>query len=351
MNQTSSPKHRWAWKLPFLVLLMVGTAWIIRQHTQEQDPTTAGSYQKDSGSIFGTFYHITYQSPCSLQKEIEQTLADVDHSLSPFNKESIISALNNNTHMEVDEMFEQVFRTAMQISEQTDGDFDITVSPLVNLWGFGFKNDIRPDSASVDSLRQLVGYQKVHLEGRTLHKDDDRIMLDCSSIAKGFGVDKVAEMLRNHGVTNFMVEIGGEVVTQGESEQQRPWRIGISKPVDDPTGSNQELEQILSLNDEALATSGNYRNFRIENGQKYAHTINPHTGYPVQHNLLSATVIAKDCMTADGYATAFMVMGLQRSIEFLAQHPELSAYLIYTDGEKDTYQVYHTPSLEAKFAR
>lgn len=336
-------KNNWKLKLPFLILLVVGTVFIIRRNANMP-------YQKDSGTIFGTFYHITYQSSESLQQGIEAELQKVDQSLSPFNKQSVITAINNNTNMQVNDMFRTVFQTAMKVSEETGGDFDITVSPLVNLWGFGFKNDLLPDSSKVDSLRQIIGYQKVKLVGNKIQKDDERMMLDCSSIAKGYGVDVVANYLRSKGVQNFMVEIGGEVVTQGLSDRQKPWRIGITKPVDDPTGSSQELQEILQLENEALATSGNYRNFRVENGKKYAHTINPHTGYPVSHNLLSATVIAQNCMIADAYATSFMVMGLEKAKAFLENHPELTVYLIYSD-ENSNNQVFYTPSLEKKLTK
>lgn len=334
--------NKWIWKLPFLILLIVGSILIIRQNAN-------APYQKDSGTIFGTFYHITYQSNTNYHEEIKAELAKVDASLSPFNKESIITAINNNSDMKVNDMFKVVFETAMKISEQTDGDFDITVSPLVNLWGFGFKNDIEPDSAVVDSLKEFIGYQKIKMVNNNIQKEDDRIMLDCSSIAKGFGVDVVAALLSRKGVQNFMIEIGGEVVTHGISSRKQPWRIGITKPIDDMVAATQETQQILSLNNEALATSGNYRNFRIVDGKKYAHTINPHTGYPADHNLLSATVIAKDCMTADGYATAFMVMGLEKTKQFLDNHPELVVYLIYSN-EQGENQVYYTPSLEQKFS-
>lgn len=337
-------KHNWNWKLPFLIVLVVGSILIIRHNGNE------APYQKDSGTIFGTFYHITYQSEQNLKEEIETELKAVDASLSPFNENSIITAINNNSNMEVNDMFKTVFETAMKISKETDGDFDITVSPLVNLWGFGFKNDIRPDSAVIDSLKQFIGYEKIKLNGSSIEKSDDRILLDCSSIAKGFGVDVVARLLTKKGIKNYMVEIGGEIVTQGISQKKQPWRIGISKPVDDVLGTNQETQEILELNDEALATSGNYRNFRMEDGKKYAHTINPHSGYPVDHNLLSATVIAKDCMTADGYATAFMVMGIEKAKLFLESHPELVVYLIYSD-EKGDNQIYYTPSLAEKFSK
>lgn len=337
-------KHNWNWKLPFLIVLVVGSILIIRHNGNE------APYQKDSGTIFGTFYHITYQSEQNLKEEIETELKAVDASLSPFNENSIITAINNNSNMKVNDMFKTVFETAMKISKETDGDFDITVSPLVNLWGFGFKNDIRPDSAVIDSLKQFIGYEKIKLNGSSIEKSDDRILLDCSSIAKGFGVDVVARLLTKKGIKNYMVEIGGEIVTQGISQKKQPWRIGISKPVDDVLGTNQETQEILELNDEALATSGNYRNFRMEDGKKYAHTINPHSGYPVDHNLLSATVIAKDCMTADGYATAFMVMGIEKAKLFLESHPELVVYLIYSD-EKGDNQIYYTPSLAEKFSK
>ncbi len=176
------------------------------------------------------------------------------------------------------------------------------------------------------------------------------MMLDCSSIAKGYGSDVVARMLEREGVENYMVEIGGEIVTKGISEKRLPWRIGVTKPTDDSLGVSREYQTILNVTNKAMATSGNYRNFYYKNGKKYAHTIDPKTGYPVQHNILSATVLADNCATADAYATAFMVLGLDKATAVLDKHPELMAYFIYSD-EKGNNQVWFSNSLKDKIAK
>lgn len=329
------------WQLPFLVLLIVGTVLIIRQ--QQSVP-----YQTNSGLIFGTSYNLKYQCDSNLVKGIEEELKRVDNSLSTFNEKSIITAVNQNKEVVLNDMFLSVYKKAMEVSENTDGAFDITVAPLVNAWGFGFKNGINPEKAQVDSLLQIVGYKKVELKGDRVVKQDPRIMLDCSAIAKGFGVDVIANYLSNLGVKNFMIEIGGEIVTSGINEQRLPWKIGVTKPTDDPLGyAGGELMTVMNVTDKAMATSGNYRNFYYKGGKKYAHTIDPKTGYPVQHSLLSATVIARDCATADAYATSFMVMGLEKAKKFLEQHTELMAYFIYSD-EKGKNAVWFSPSLKDK---
>ena len=175
-------------------------------------------------------------------------------------------------------------------------------------------------------------------------------MLDCSAIAKGYGTDVVARFLKKKGVQNFMVEIGGEIVVNGNSEKLQPWRIGINKPTDDSLNTNQAIQDVVSVSNIAMATSGNYRNFYYKNGKKYAHTIDPKTGYPVQHNILSATVFADDCATADAYATSFMVMGLDGAKKILEKHPELCAYLIYSD-QKGSNQIWYSPSLQKKLGK
>ena len=332
------------WQIPFLTLLIVGTVLIIMQ--QRNMP-----YRTAEGAIFGTFYHVTYQCDKDLKAEIDTALHHVDMSLSPFNPQSIITKVNNNEDVKVDKMFADVYRVARQVSEATDGAFDITVAPLVNLWGFGFKQGSTPDQPTIDSLMQSVGYDKVSLssDGR-VSKKDPRTMLDCSAVAKGYGSDVVAAVLRRHDVTNYMVEIGGEIVTKGVNEKRLPWRIGVNRPVEDPTQSSTELETILNVTDKAMATSGNYRNFYYKDGKKYAHTIDPKTGRPVQHSLLSATVLADQCAIADAYATAFMVMGIEKAKMLLESHPELMVYFIYSDGSngKDDFQVWFSPSLRDK---
>ncbi len=329
------------WHLPFLLVLIVGTVWIVRQHASMP-------YHHDHGMVFGTMYNITYQHTDNLKQEIEAVLKQVDQSLSPFNPQSVISHINDNRSRATDDMFREVFTLAEDISKRTDGAFDITVAPLVNAWGFGFKQGTDPSKAAIDSLLALVGYDKLSL-GRDgqLTKSDPRVMLDCSAVAKGYGCDVVARMFRSHDIENFMIEIGGEVVVRGQSERKQPWRIGVNKPVDDSLSVNGEQQAILSITNRAMATSGNYRNFYYKGGKKYAHTIDPKSGYPVSHNLLSATVIARDCATADAYATAFMVVGTEKAKELLRTHQELEAYLI-SAADDGGYDVWYSPTLESK---
>lgn len=334
---------RLIWQIPFLLLLIFGSIYVIRQ--QQNTP-----YQRDEGFIFGTIYHITYQSDVNYQKEIEAELQKVDNSLSPFNKTSIISRINRNEDVTVDNMFAEVFQLAEKISKETDGAFDITVAPMVNAWGFGFKTGNPPTKQTVDSLRAIVGFQKVALNEEHVKKQNPHIMLDCSAIAKGYGSDIVARFLKKKGIQNFMVEIGGEIVVNGNSDKQVPWRVGINKPTDDSLNTSQELQDVINVTDIAMATSGNYRNFYYKNGKKYAHTIDPKTGYPVQHNILSATVLAKNCATADAYATSFMVMGLDGARKVLEKHPELDAYLIYSD-EKGNNRIWYSPELKKKILK
>lgn len=303
-------------------------------------------YQHNKGFIFGTVYNITYQSDKNLEKEIIRELDKVDASLSPFNEKSIISKINRNEEAVVDNYFYDVFNLAMQISEDTNGAFDITVAPIVNAWGFGFKSGGSPTNQYIDSLKQFIGYKKVRInKDKHVVKQDERIMLDCSAIAKGYGSDVVARLFNAKGIKNYMIEIGGEIVASGLSEKRLPWKIGITKPSEDSLGTSNELQTILNITDCAMATSGNYRNFYYKNGKRYAHTIDPRTGYPIQHNILSATVIAKSCAQADAYATSFMVLGLDEAKKILERHPQLLAYLIYTNKDNE-YEVWHSPALK-----
>ena len=336
-------KKKLYWQLPLLLFLVIGTVFIVRQ--QRSTP-----YQHDEGQVFGTFYHITYQNDSSLNGEILAELAKVDSALSMFNKQSVISRVNRGEDVQTNEMFDTVFNLAEKISDDTDGAFDITVAPLVNLWGFGFKTGNQPTKAAIDSLRSIVGYRKIALKDGHIRKADPRVMLDCSAIAKGYGCDVVAALLRRHGIDNYMVEIGGEVVTQGISEKRLPWKIGVTKPTDDSLAVDKELQTVLNVKNMAMATSGNYRNFYYKNGKKYAHTIDPKTGYPVQHSILSATVLAKHCAEADAYATSFMVMGMEGAKRILEKHSELMAYLIYADKDGNM-QVWYSPSMKDKILK
>ena len=333
-------KKRTERNLVWVLLLLAGTVWILVRHNRSVP------YQRDSGLIFGTVYNITYQHDSTLKADIEAELRRFDGSLSPFNDTSVITRVNRGEEVAADSLFRNVFRRSMQISAETDGAFDITVAPLVNAWGFGFRKGQFPDSTAVDSLRRLVGYTKVSLtaEGRVV-KADPRMMLDCSAVAKGYAVDIVAQLLRRRGVENFMVDIGGEVVTGGRNPQGGLWRIGVNKPVDDSLSTNQELQTVLHVSGTGIATSGNYRNYYYHEGRKYAHTIDPKTGYPALHHLLSATLVAGDCMSADAYATACMVMGLERATRFVEARPDLDALFIYADSA-GRYQTYMTRGME-----
>ena len=276
-------KKKLLWQVPFLLFLIIGTVVILKK----QPP-----FRTNEGMVFGTIYKITYQHDDDLQEDIKQALMEVDNSLSPYNPNSIITRINHNEDTTLNAHFTHVYGLAQQISAETEGAFDITVAPLVNAWGFGFKHSIDIAPNVIDSLRQFVGYQKTRLEGGKIVKDDERLMLDCSAIAKGYGVDVVARTLDQKGVKHYMVDIGGEVVLKGKSPRMKDWRIGINKPIEDSLSVNQELQTILEISDIGMATSGNYRKFYYKDGKRYAHTIDPRLGTPVQHNILSATVLA-----------------------------------------------------------
>ena len=310
------------YKLLFLLLLIVGTVLIIcQQHSMP--------YQHDEGFIFGTVYSITYQSDDNLKADIEADLQKVDCEFSMFNEKSTVARINRGEDVRRSSMFQEVFELAQTVNRETDGAFDITVAPLVNAWGFGFKHEQLPTRHQVDSLLKI------------------RNQYDFAAIAKGYGSDVVARLLRSRGIKNFMVEIGGEIVTQGISEKRVPWKIGVTKPTDDSLSVSGELQTVLNVTDMAMATSGNYRNFYYKGGKKYAHTIDPKTGYPVQHSLLSATVLAKSCAMADAYATSFMVMGGERAKAVLERHPELMAYFIFSQPDGSN-AVWFSPSLKRK---
>ncbi|MCR5534076.1 MAG: FAD:protein FMN transferase [Bacteroidaceae bacterium] len=339
MSNEPAKNHFRPYHIVFLALLIVGT--IIVAH-REQDTQDKVPFQMEEGSIFGTVYHIKYQYKEDLHDSIMARLKAIDGSLSMFNPASTVSCINRGESMKADSLITCVWNMSRSISQETDGAFDPTVAPLVNVWGFGYKKKQVPEKALIDSLLDLVGWYRISIHNGNFCKEDPRIILDFSAVAKGFGVDHVANLFRNLGIRNFMVEIGGEIVAQGTNPKGEAWRIGINKPDEDSTCTNNELQEIIEVHDGALATSGNYRNYYIQNGRKIGHTIDPKTGYPAQQSILSSTVKAPSCAMADGYATAFMVMGMKRSQDFLREHPQLQAYFIYSD-EDGQYQTWHTP--------
>ena len=331
----------------FLLFLIIGTVVIIRQ--QRDVP-----YQTNRGFIFGTIYHATYQYDKDLNQEIVAALNRVDEEFSMFNKKSTVTRFNEGKKIVASPMFVNLLQLSQTIHQATNGAFDITVAPLVNAWGFGFKHQQLPNQQQVDSLRKFMGMHYIsvnHVDGKTIvSTKHPHLMLDFSAIAKGYGNDVVADLMKRHGIKNYMIEIGGEIVASGLNEKRLPWKIGVTKPNDNKTEENEELQTVLNITNKAMATSGNYRNFYYRGKKKFAHTIDPRTGYPVQHSLLSATVIANSCAEADAYATAFMVMGIERAKEVLKQHQELMAYFIYV-GHDGKNQVWFSPSLENKIVK
>ena len=306
-------------------------------------------YVKHEGFTQGTYYKVTYESPNGVdyEREIIQLLHDFSESLNIYNPNSLISRINqNDTTVVVDNYFRTVFNKSAEVNQASDGVFDITVAPLVNLWGFGFTGDSpEMDPKKIDSLLQYVGMDKIRIEGNRVMKDLPGVMLDMNAIAKGYSVDVVADFLKKKGCRNYLVDIGGEIAVQGVNISGYPWRIHIERPIENIAYGAARMA-IVRLNNKALATSGNYRRFFEIDGKKYGHTIDVKTGYPAMHNLLSATIIADDCMTADAWATVCLASGLEKSIQFLQQHPELEGLLIYND-EKGNYKVYTTKEMNA----
>lgn len=303
---------------------------------------------KMTGAAQGTYYSITYYSDNNenLQPEVDSLLKQFDRSVSAYLPSSVLSRLNeNDTTVVADEIFETVFNKAMEVSEKTGGNFDLTVGPLVNGWGFGFSKKASMNQARVDSLLPLVGYQKVKLLKGRLVKTDPRIRIDFDAIAQGYSCDWLAQFFEKRGIHNYLIDVGGEVLGHGTKLNEKKWSVAIETPAKN-AGDERKIQAILSLQDCAVSTSGSYRKYYEEQGTRYSHTINPFNGYPVKHNLLSVSVVAADCMTADAYATAFMVMGLEKSKEFLDKHKDFEVYFI-SDDQQGGFSVFYTPGFEA----
>jgi len=293
-----------------------------------------------SGEAQGTTFSIRYADAAQrdFSKPLDSLFTAVNQSMSTWDTTSVISRINRDEpNVVIDPMFEAVLRKSLEVAEDTGGAFDVSVGPLVRAWGFGFKKGettMRPHK--VDSLRTLIGYKDLILsENKTIRKRSN-MQIDFNAIAQGYTVDLVGRFLENKGIQNYMVELGGEVLTKGKKPDGTLWRIGIDKPTENEV-EGRPLQAIVNLSNKALSTSGSYRKFYIRDGVKYSHTIDPQTGYPVKHNLLSVSVIADDCATSDAYATAFMVMGVEKTLAFIQGKP-LDVYLIYGD-EKGKLQV------------
>ncbi|MEJ6793325.1 MAG: FAD:protein FMN transferase [Lacinutrix sp.] len=288
-----------------------------------------------SGPIFGTFYDVTYASKENCQKQIDSLFFIINKSMSNYQADSDISKININELDTVDSHFINVFNASKVIYNQTNGVFDPTIGKLVNSWNFGSEeNKTKLDSIKVDSLMQYVGFERVVLEKNKLHKKEPIPYIDFNAIAKGYAVDVIGEFLEEKEITNYMVNIGGELRTKGVNVvKQSGWTVGIENPNFD---GSQSTNLIFVLKDEAMATSGTYRKYKLDDeGNRYAHIINTNTGYPTKTNILSVSVITKSCMLADGYATAFQAMGVEKTKAFLQNHPELKVYIIFENSKKE----------------
>ncbi len=332
----------------WLLVLIAGLTLSCNSSGEKRNKLT---YHHDTGSIFATGYNIKYSHSESLEDSIVAELHRFDLSLNPFREDAIITKVNNNEEVELDTFFVNVFRKSLEISKKTNGYFDITTSPLINAWGFGFKNIDNVTPEAIDSILEFVGYEKISLtdDGKIV-KTDPRVEINTSAIAKGYACDVIADLLDRYGVENYMVEIGGEVTAKGVNDKGNCWNIAVDKPIEGLFAINQDFQTVLSLCNKSLATSGNYRNFYIKDGRKYSHTIDPHTGLPSETDVLGATVIADDCMTADAYATAFMAMGLEASIEIAESVPNLHYYFIFDSDNDGLFEIIYSEGFEQFFA-
>ncbi len=305
------------------------------------------TYNVLNGETQGTTYHIIYNKNEMLKPEVDSVLEIIDLSLSNYNKNALLYKINKNKTDEVDEHFKTVFNKAVEISDASDGFFDITVGPLVNLYGFGGENKSQINDTIVDSLLNFVGYDKVKIQGDKLIKENSNIKIDMNALAQGYSVDYLADFFERKGINNYFIEVGGEVVCKGKNEYDGKWKIGVEKPLENTEIEDRKVELIVAIKNEkkALATSGNYRKFYIEDGVKYTHSINPKTGYPTRDSLVSVTIMADDCMTADGYATACLVSGYEKAVKMVNEKDNIEAFFIYFD-KLGNYKFYFTPGFK-----
>lgn len=317
------------WKNTIYSLLLLAAMWAVwkwRQANAPRDPI------KVEGETMATTYHITYFDPQNrnFKREIDSLLVQVNLSINNYNPNSEISRFNKSTAF----TFQLPYllpplQVSQRVFSESQGAYDPTVLPLVNLWGFGQQQVVRPDSSKIDSLRTFIGFEKIQFNQDSVWKLDPRVQVDLGGIGQGYGADVITDYLRSKGIKNMLVELGGEGMAVGINlKEGKPWELGILDP--NSTSQNQFFKAYVTLTDQSFTTSGNYFNYREIEGIKYSHTIDPETGYPVTRSILSASVFAKDCSTADAWATALMVMGHEKAIDLLKQHPELEAFLIYS---------------------
>jgi len=307
---------------------------------------------KIHGEAQGTYYSIIYLDSLNrnFKSNIDSLLSDFDLTASIYNKKSIISRINNNdSNVKVNETFKKIFEISQRISHTTDGAFDISVGQLVELWGFGLKNRETITKEQILNIKNTIGYKKIKLIDSIIYKDNPNIKIDFNAIAQGYSVDMIGDFLLNQGIKNYLIDVGGEILASGAKLNEQDWVVGIERPSENML-SERELFTAIKLQNMAMATSGNYRKYYIENGVKYSHTIDPQTGSPVSHSLLSVSVIAKNCAQADAYATAFMVMGLEKAKLFLVKNESIDAFFIYSDT-KNELKTYYTKNFDKMFVK
>lgn len=292
--------------------------------------TQKEKYQRSEGMIWNTVYHIIFKGPQHFRDSILPVLNEVGKSLSVFDKSSLVSSLNSSDSVKADIHLLKVYDSSQEINLLSKGNFDPTVSPLVNAWGFGLGHEATADTLAVDSILQFVGIGKTYKRNGFIIKEDVRTQFNFSAIAKGYGCDAVGEMFSRNGIKDYMVEIGGELSLSGKSPSGSDWRIAVDAPLED-INPGEEAAVIISLTDKGVATSGNYRNYRMEGSSKVAHTISPVSGRPVLSPILSATVIADNCMKADALATACMAGSFEEAKEIIKESGA-QALLIFSDS-------------------
>ena len=302
------------------------------------DNNPKAQYFHNEGRVFGTYYNIRYEATNDLEDSIQAAFNAFDNSLSLFNPHSILSAVNENRDTTTNALFEMMWAEAEKVYSLSGGAFDVTVAPLVKAFGFGRKSDqfSTISSQTIDSLRAFVGFDKVQLIDHHIIKSDPRVQIDGGAVAKGQACDLIASLLRSQGCENYLVDIGGEVVAHGLNAKGEPWHVGITKPNLNNEGAQDELQDILAVTDICMATSGNYRNYYYEGTERRSHTIDPRTGYPVQHSVLSATVVSSSCMRADALATACMVLGAEQAIDMINRAEDAACYLIVAKNDSLT---------------
>jgi len=321
--------NRWKNALySLLVLAAMAGVWKWRQRP-DANPV------RIEGETMATTYHITYfdDEQRNFKKSIDSILVLVNQSINNYNPDSEISRFNSSVSFQFTLPYLlPPIKIAQKVFSDSQGAFDPTVMPLVNLWGFGYKKVERPDSSKIDSIRNLIGFEKIQFNQDSLWKLNPLAQVDLGGIGQGYGADVITDFLKSKGIKNMLVELGGEGMACGINLQSgKPWELGILDP--NSTEQNQSFKAYVTLTNKSFTTSGNYFNYREVDGKKYSHTIDPETGYPAIREILSASVFADDCTTADAWGTAIMVMGHEKAIDLVKKHPELDVFLIYSTSD------------------